>query len=50
MSLAEWIMAGIAYADIVDVGGAQKPAPSNDNFDEMLARAREIGFLNDEAV
>ncbi|WP_225768506.1 hypothetical protein [Inquilinus sp. Marseille-Q2685] len=46
MSLAEFLLAGRAYARIVDPAGAPAAAPPLDEvFDEMLARARENGFL-----
>jgi hypothetical protein len=46
MSLAEFLQAGRAYARITDPGGAPTMAPPPDDvFDEMLARARESGFL-----
>ncbi|MDR6289994.1 MULTISPECIES: hypothetical protein [Inquilinus] len=46
MSLAEFLLAGREYARIMDPGGAPTTAaPSDDAFDEMLARARETGFL-----
>jgi hypothetical protein len=46
MSLAEFLLAGRAYARITDPTGVPAVAPpSDDVFDEMLARARESGFL-----
>lgn len=45
MSLGEFLAAGQAYADIMDPSGAGKPAPSDEDFDDMLASARAIGFL-----
>lgn len=46
MSLAEFLMAGRAYARIVDPAGAPAAAPPTDDaFDEMLGRARQAGFL-----
>jgi hypothetical protein len=48
MSLGEFLAAGQAYADIMDPNGAGKPPPSDDDFDDMLASARAIGFLNAE--
>ena len=46
MSLAEFLLAGRAYARIVDPAGAPAAAPPTDDaFDEMLARARQAGFL-----
>ncbi|MFE0754178.1 hypothetical protein ACFW16_09515 [Inquilinus sp. NPDC058860] len=46
MSLAEFLLAGRAYARIVDPAGAPATAaPPDEVFDEMLARARESGFL-----
>jgi hypothetical protein len=46
MSLAEFLLAGRAYARMVDpAGGPAAAAPSDDAFDEMLARAREAGFF-----
>ncbi|WP_161790354.1 hypothetical protein [Inquilinus limosus] len=46
MSLAEFLTAGRAYARIMDPAGAPAAAPPNDDaFDEMLARARQAGFL-----
>jgi hypothetical protein len=48
MSLAEFLLAGRAYARIVDPAGAQAAAPpTDDSFDEMLAKARESGFLSE---
>ncbi len=46
MSLAEFLIAGREYARIMDPSGTPAVAPpSDDAFDEMLARARESGFL-----
>jgi|GEM_PF-5282321 len=46
MSLAEFLLAGRAYARTVDPAGAPAAAPPTDDaFDEMLAKARETGFL-----
>ena len=46
MSLAEFLTAGREYARIMDPSGAPAVAPpSDDAFDEMLAKARESGFL-----
>ena len=46
MSLAEFLLAGRAYARIMDPTGAPAAAPpSDDVFDEMLGRARQAGFL-----
>ena len=48
MSLAEFLMAGRAYARIVDPSGAPAAGPpTDDTFDEMLAKARGTGFLSD---
>jgi hypothetical protein len=48
MSLAEFLLAGRAYAKIVDPAGAPvAAAPTDDAFDEMLAKARGNGFLSD---
>ncbi|WP_179221607.1 hypothetical protein [Inquilinus limosus] len=46
MSLAEFLLAGRAYARIVDPAGAAAVAPPSDEaFDEMLARARQVGLV-----
>lgn len=46
MSLAEFLAAGRAYADMVDPnGGGTKPPPSDEDFDAMLAAASEKGVL-----
>lgn len=51
MSLAEFVIAGRAYARATDPkGAAAVAAPSEDDFDEMLARARDIGFLSDAGI
>lgn len=48
MSLAEFLIAGRAYARMVDPAGAPAAAPPTDDaFDEMLAKARGSGFLSD---
>lgn len=47
MSVAEFLLAGRAYARAVDPAGAPAAAPPTDDaFDEMLAKARETGFLS----
>jgi hypothetical protein len=47
MSLGEFIAAGEAYAAIMDPNGSgSKPPPSDEDFDDMLASARAIGFLS----
>lgn len=48
MSLGEFIAAGEAYAAIMDPNGSGKAPPSDEDFDDMLASARAIGFLNAE--
>jgi hypothetical protein len=45
MSLAEFLAAGKAYADMVEPDSAGKPPPSDDDFDAMLAAAAEKGML-----
>lgn len=46
MSLAEFLLSGRAYARIMDPAGAPTaPPPLDDVFNEMLAKARECGFL-----
>ncbi|WP_186002665.1 hypothetical protein [Mycobacterium sp. KBS0706] len=46
MSLAEFLLAGRAYARLTDPAGVPAAAPPTDDaFDEMLVRARETGFL-----
>jgi hypothetical protein len=46
MSLAEFLLAGRAYARLTDPAGVPViAAPSDEAFDGMLVRAREVGFF-----
>jgi hypothetical protein len=46
MSLAEFLLAGRAYAKLMDpAGGPIAAAPSDETFDGMLVRAREVGLF-----
>jgi len=48
MSLAEFLLAGRAYARVVDPAGSPAAAaPSDEVFSEMLAGARSSGFLTE---